>query len=494
MKQNPFVELYKKNKPFALIDVRERKDYVEGHWFGSVNIPLSELWRQLQTMIPWKGFPIYILAFDDIKFEQIFESLGYANLHILQYPKPNRGVTGFVRGEYTWSKAFGEILCHCTDFKELGAEQLAQDQSQFNLYDVRPFAEYREFSLPGSQNLPNSDILGSLKLLQCSKKPAVLHCAGRTRSILGACTLIAAGYADNFFVFRGGTQAWQLSGRERIYGASNIVSNEQQSQNEIISLIQSWEIEITCVQNKHELNERINCDRALYFDVSNDDVQRDLSPRKIKSVSGTNLVQQTDMAIGCYHTPVTLIDSGTCSRAAFSAFWLKMMGYKTSIIKCLTLDEPEEKILTRASKIIALDPPELEIPIYDFRRSNDFERGTHKHAIWANVSSIKSNASIEKRISVIVYNESHLNFVELLLNEIQTKISNVFYLDHNDTFEHFEVPEKINNPCDRSSLFGERHKGNLEHSKAYLAWEEELPHRIDKHVKELWQTNIQTIF
>ena len=84
MKQNPFVELYKKNNPFALIDVRERKEYVEGHWFGSVNIPLSELWRQLPNMIPWKGFPIYVLAFDDIKFDQIFINQGYTNIHILQ--------------------------------------------------------------------------------------------------------------------------------------------------------------------------------------------------------------------------------------------------------------------------------------------------------------------------------------------------------------------------------------------------------------------------
>lgn len=493
MKQNPFVELYKKNNPFALIDVRERKEYVEGHWFGSVNIPLSELWRQLSNMIPWKGFPIYVLAFDDIKFDQIFKNQGYTNVHILQCSEPKREVTGFVRGEYSWSKAFGEILCHCSDFRELGPEQLAHDHRQFNLYDVRPFAEYCEFTLPGSQNLPNSNILGSLKFLQRSKKPAVLHCAGRTRSILGACTLIAAGYAADFYVFRGGTQAWQLSGRERIYGASNIVSNEQQGQSEIISLIERWEIEISCVHNKNDLTERINSNPALYFDVSNDDVQRDLSSI-IKIVSGTNLVQQTDTSIACYHTPVVLIDNGTCSRAAFAAFWLKMMGYDASIINRLDLDEPEEKNQKKARKKIASVPLEFATPIYDFRRSNDFERGTHKNAIWANVSSIISNAAVNKRISVIVYNEAHLKFVELILSEMQTRISDAFYWDCEDACEHFIAPEKITDPCDRSSLFADRHKGNLEHSKAYLAWEEELPDQIDTLVKDLWQTNIQKIF
>ena len=192
--------------------------------------------------------------------------------------------------------------------------------------------------------------------------------------------------------------------------------------------------------------------------------------------------------------PVVLIDTGTCSRAAFTAFWLKMMGYDASIVKRLDLDEPEEKNQKKAGKKAASVPVELATPIYDFRRSNDFERGTHKNAIWANVSSTIRNGMVNKRISVIVYNEAHLKFVELILSETQTKISNVYYWDYEDDCDHFVLPKKVINPCDRSALFADRHKGNLEHSKAYLAWEEELPDQIDKLVKDLWQTNIQKIF
>ena len=94
---------------------------------------------------------------------------------------------------------------------------------------------------------------------------------------------------------------------------------------------------------------------------------------------------------------------------------------------------------------------------------------------------------------MIVYNEAHLKFVELILSETQTKISNVYYWDYDDC-DHFVLPKKVINPCDRSALFADRHKGNLEHSKAYLAWEEKLPDQIDTLVKDLWQTNIQKIF
>ena len=36
-----FATLYGTNAPFALIDSREWRDYVNGHWFGSTNMPLS---------------------------------------------------------------------------------------------------------------------------------------------------------------------------------------------------------------------------------------------------------------------------------------------------------------------------------------------------------------------------------------------------------------------------------------------------------------------
>ena len=234
-------------------------------------------------------------------------------------------------------------------------------------------------------------------------------------------------------------------------------------------------------RTKNELTERISNNPALYFDVSNDDAQRDLSST-IKVVSGTNLVQQTDTSIACYHTPVVLIDTGTCSRAAFAAFWLKMMGHDASIVKRPDLDEPEEKI-KKAGKKAASVPLELATPIYDFRRSNDFERGTHKNAIWANVSSTIRNGMVNKRISVIVYNEAHLKFVELILSETQTKISNVYYWDYEDDCDHFVLPKKVINPCDRSALFADRHKGNLEHSKAYLAWKKNYRIRLTNSLR-----------
>ena len=56
-----FSTLYEQAIPFCLIDCRERRDYVNGHWFGSTNIPLSILPTRLPFLCPDQDFPIHFL-------------------------------------------------------------------------------------------------------------------------------------------------------------------------------------------------------------------------------------------------------------------------------------------------------------------------------------------------------------------------------------------------------------------------------------------------
>ena len=60
-----FTKLYEKAVPFCLIDCRERRDYVNGHWFGSTNIPLSILPIRLPFLCSDQDFPIYFLDWED---------------------------------------------------------------------------------------------------------------------------------------------------------------------------------------------------------------------------------------------------------------------------------------------------------------------------------------------------------------------------------------------------------------------------------------------
>ena len=65
MSRGLFASLFEDGRPFCLIDVRERRDHVDGHWFGSTNIPLSALTVRINQMVPDRDFPIHLLDWQD---------------------------------------------------------------------------------------------------------------------------------------------------------------------------------------------------------------------------------------------------------------------------------------------------------------------------------------------------------------------------------------------------------------------------------------------
>ena len=48
------------------------------------------------------------------------------------------------------------------------------------------------------------------------------------------------------------------------------------------------------------------------------------------------------------------------------------------------------------------------------------------------------------------------------------------------------TPGEPGNAIDESALFAGRHHGNMQDSRDYLAWEEELPNQIDPPVLAAW--------
>ena len=78
-----FTQLYDQAAPFCLIDCRERRDYVHGHWFGSTNIPLSILPTRLPFLCPDFGFPIHYLDWGDTASSvalAYMRDMGYHNI------------------------------------------------------------------------------------------------------------------------------------------------------------------------------------------------------------------------------------------------------------------------------------------------------------------------------------------------------------------------------------------------------------------------------
>ncbi len=90
--------------------------------------------------------------------------------------------------------------------------------------DSRTPEEYSQFTLPFSHSLPGGELVYRIREIAPDPNTlVVVNCAGRTRSIVGAQTLIDAGIPNRVVSLKDGTMAWLLSGRELAHGRQPVM-------------------------------------------------------------------------------------------------------------------------------------------------------------------------------------------------------------------------------------------------------------------------------
>src|SRR5262249_15620910 len=126
--------------------------------------------------------------------------------------------SGFVlfSGVHVPSKAFGEFVEHDRDTPSISAtelDSLMRSHADFVVLDSRPFDEYSRISIPTSTNVPGAELVLRVRdIVPSPETQIVVNCAGRTRSIIGAQSLIDAGVPNKVVALRNGTMGWHLAG------------------------------------------------------------------------------------------------------------------------------------------------------------------------------------------------------------------------------------------------------------------------------------------
>jgi rhodanese-related sulfurtransferase len=122
------------------------------------------------------------------------------------------------------SKAFGELVEHHFDTPHISAGELAAksaDGERLVILDSRPMEEFRNMSIPGGIDCPGCGT--RVPIFDVAPDPqtlVVVNCAGRTRSIIGAQSLINAGIPNRVVALKDGTMGWQLAGLEVSKGSN----------------------------------------------------------------------------------------------------------------------------------------------------------------------------------------------------------------------------------------------------------------------------------
>ncbi|SDV47198.1 rhodanese-like domain-containing protein [Chitinasiproducens palmae] len=332
--------LIAKRAELAILDVREEGVSARRRLFYSSVAPVGRLGLQISRLVPRTGTPVVLVDTDGeytTRAAELLARWGYTDVAILA-----GGVEGWARagfeiftGTNVPGKAFGEVIEHRLQTPNIDARALKARQDageDLVVLDSRPFGEFNTMNIPGGIDCAGAELV--YRALAAAPSPdtlIVVNCAGRTRSILGAQSLINAGVPNPVAALTGGSMSWLLEGLTLEHGQLRTAPRPdaatlQQAQTLAAAAARRANVSIVGRDTLARL-ERESDTHALYrFDVRDPLEYEAGHPAGWRSAPGGQLVQATDEYVGTLHARVVLRDDDGV-RARMTGSWLKQLGY-----------------------------------------------------------------------------------------------------------------------------------------------------------------------
>ncbi len=324
----------------ALLDVREEGVFARNHLLFATPLPLSRLELGLAALVPRRSTRIVLIDDADGLADRaaaLMTRLGYSSLATLE-----GGVAGWrdagyelFSGVHVPSKAFGEVVEHQAGTPNLTAQELKAKLDageKLVILDSRPMDEYRLMNIPGGIDCPGAELVRFVHDVAPSPDTlVVVNCAGRTRSIIGAQSLINAGVPHKVVALRNGTMGWHLAGLTLEHGASRRPSRPttaglakaRAAAEQVASRASVRRIDgETLTRFRAEAAQR-----SLYvFDVRSPEEYVAGHLPGSRSAPGGQLVQATDAYVGTLNARIVLVDDDGI-RSLMTASWLLQLGW-----------------------------------------------------------------------------------------------------------------------------------------------------------------------
>ena len=321
-------------KEIAIIDPREEGTYGQAHLLHAVNIPLSKLELEIDPLVPRRSTRIVLADGGEGTAERTairLKELGYTSVSILDGGYPAWKAAGYeiFSGMSVPGKAFGEWIALHYNTPEITAEDLHRRVAageDILILDSRPSNEYTNMSIPGSINVPGSELVFRFNELGVKPKTlVVVNCAGRTRSIIGAQSLINAGVKNQVVALNGGTMAWQTSGFQLEHGSQRQAPDPSAEHlQEALSTAQrvADRYGVKTIDTKTLGKFKADKDRTVYvIDLRTPEEYRTGHRPDSSYGWGVQLVQGMDKYAATRHARVVLVDNHLV-RALMTASWL----------------------------------------------------------------------------------------------------------------------------------------------------------------------------
>lgn len=489
----------------ALIDVREELIYSQNHLLWARNVPLSRLELRFGRLVPRTTTRIVLCDDDDglaPRAARVLSEAGYTDISVLDGGVRAWEAGGFVlfSGMHVPSKAFGEFIEHEAGTPGIDAHELDALQrsgADIKILDSRPFDEYSRISIPGGINVPGAELALRVRdLVPSPETTIVVNCAGRTRSIIGAQSLIDAGVPNKVVALRNGTMGWHLAGLTCATGKADRYAEVSEVGLEFARRVAgevAQRFQIEHIDRSALDRFRADAARTTYvFDVRDPpEYVAGHLPRAI-SAPGGQLVQATDTYAGTLNARIVLCDDREV-RAVMTASWLKRMGWKDVFVLAEAGDEigmPESVVLGQVDAAKAITPADVDLAkttIVDLSTSTNYRRG-HIPGAWFAIRSRLDRAlpRIAPQGEVVLTSEDGL-LAGLAVPEAEALTGRpaLWLKDGNAGWRAAGLPlstkeRMADEPVDLWLKPYERANDNEAAMNAYLSWEVDLLERVER--------------
>jgi rhodanese-related sulfurtransferase len=338
-------ERFRSGGEIAIVDAREEGVFHDRHLLMASCLPLSRLELIAPGLLPRRSAPIVVCDDGEGLAERAAARLiegGYSDVSVLAGGVAAWGAAGFpvYSGVHVPSKAFAEVVEHEYGTPWISAEELAERQRSgepMAIFDSRSYEEYHSNTIPGAISVPGAELVYRFKELVPSQDTfVVVNCGGRTRSIIGAQSLIDAGVPNRVVSLKDGTMAWHLAGlgvasgaigRAPEVSAEGVAAARQRAD----AVARRYGVPVIDRAKLAEWQREADR-RTLYVMDVRDPAEYHAGHLPGSAMApGGQLVQEADSWLGVWGARVVLVDD-TGVRARMTASWLRRMGWDAVVL------------------------------------------------------------------------------------------------------------------------------------------------------------------
>jgi rhodanese-related sulfurtransferase len=372
-------------------------------------------------------------------------------------------------------------------------------------------------SIPGGISCPNGELALRIgDIVPDPKTKIVVNCAGRTRSIIGAQTLIDFGVPNPVVALENGTQGWTLAGLELEHGASRRYPESPcplrggvrgggspqdrglESDPKARARKLAEQHDVTFVSAAQVNTWLAEPSRTTYlFDVRTPEEFAARSLPGFVHAPGGQLIQATDLWVGVRGARLVLLDDEGV-RAPVVAAWLRQQGHEACVLEGGLASASNIGARARAKgpelpKPKPMSPRELasalagnEAQIIDLRPGMTYRKAHIPEARWSIRPRIATAVADRTKPVVLVVDEPNLAALAAIdLGEANSRDVRLLEGGHNAwTAAGLPVAASPNTPADAECIdflffTAARHDGDAEAARKYLSWEIALVDQLD---------------